>query len=283
MSKTICGIYKITNQINGKCYIGQSTNILKRWAEHRNRATSKGSEGYEGHFYRSIRKYGLNNFSFEILEECPKEDLNEKEIFYIMKYHSNQKDFGYNLTIGGDSQNPNIRKLTDDQVKEIFELLDSSNLSQSEIAERYGVTQQLISLINQGKSYFSDNKKYPIRSVSRGMKLSCQKRGIIKKEKEKTTENPYIVLLKCKQCGKTFYGGRNRKYCSSNCAHQASQVISRPSREILKEEIRKQSFLALGKKYKVTDNAIRKWCDAYQLPRKKSEIKTYSDEQWALI
>ena len=79
MSKPICGIYKITNQINGKCYIGQSVNIAKRWAEHRCKATSKGSEGFESHFYRSIRKYGLENFSFEILEECLREELNKKE------------------------------------------------------------------------------------------------------------------------------------------------------------------------------------------------------------
>ena len=43
------------------------------------------------------------------------------------------------------------------------------------------------------------------------------------------------------------------------------------------------SFTAIGKKYNVSDNAVRKWCDKYNLPRKASEIKKYSDEEWELI
>lgn len=48
----------------------------------------------------------------------------------------------------------------------------------------------------------------------------------------------------------------------------------------LKREIRSKTFVSIAREYGVTDNAIRKWCDKYQLPRKKSVIKTYSDEEW---
>jgi len=51
-----------------------------------------------------------------------------------------------------------------------------------------------------------------------------------------------------------------------------------PNRELLKHLIRTKSFLEIGRMFNVTDNAIRKWCDYYFLPRKKSEIKNYSDE-----
>lgn len=61
--RTICGIYRITNKINGKSYIGQSVNIKNRWYVHK--ATK---DDYPIH--RAIRKYGKNNFSWEILEEC---------------------------------------------------------------------------------------------------------------------------------------------------------------------------------------------------------------------
>ena len=54
-------------------------------------------------------------------------------------------------------------------------------------------------------------------------------------------------------------------------------------REDLKKLIRSMSFTSIGKKYNVSDNAIRKWCDKYNLPRKVSEIKKYSDEEWELI
>lgn len=62
-----------------------------------------------------------------------------------------------------------------------------------------------------------------------------------------------------------------------------SRLTKRPSREDLKQLIRTTSFIHIGEIYNVSDNAIRKWCDFYGLPRKKKEIKTYSDEEWALL
>ena len=61
------------------------------------------------------------------------------------------------------------------------------------------------------------------------------------------------------------------------------KVEDRPSREELKKLLRKESFIYIGHKYGVSDNAIRKWCDAYNLPRKKQEIKKYTDEEWENI
>ena len=52
------------------------------------------------------------------------------------------------------------------------------------------------------------------------------------------------------------------------------------TREELKELIRTKPFTHIAKKYQVTDNAIKKWCDKFNLPRTKKEIKTYSDEDW---
>ena len=52
------------------------------------------------------------------------------------------------------------------------------------------------------------------------------------------------------------------------------------SREELKDLIRTKSFLELGKKFGVSDNAIRMWCDAMSFPRTKKEINSYSDEEW---
>ena len=57
-------------------------------------------------------------------------------------------------------------------------------------------------------------------------------------------------------------------------------MVDRPSREQLKEEIRNNSFLALSKKYEVSDNAIRKWCKVYNLPYKKRDIDGYTEEEW---
>lgn len=97
----ISGIYKITNNINGKSYIGQSIDIKKRWREHKSASFNKNSKDYDMVIHRAIRKYGKENFSFEILEECNKEELNKKEIEWIEKYDSTNK--GYNVSLGGNN------------------------------------------------------------------------------------------------------------------------------------------------------------------------------------
>lgn len=95
------GIYKITNKINGKAYIGKSSNIEKRWQYHLNNYTS--NREYNKTLYKAFRKYGINNFSFEVLEELSDkydEQANEREQYWIKYY--NTFDFGYNMTEGGD-------------------------------------------------------------------------------------------------------------------------------------------------------------------------------------
>lgn len=96
-TSTVCGIYKITNQLNDKCYIGQSVDVAKRWAEHAK--CGLGIDTPQGNkLYAAMQHDGLWNFSWELLEECPREQLNEKEKFYIEMYMAN--DFGYNSTKG---------------------------------------------------------------------------------------------------------------------------------------------------------------------------------------
>ena len=86
--KIVCGIYKITNLITEQCYIGQSVNIQQRMKQH-----CKCGLGIEASstnkLYNSMQKDGVWNFSFELLEECPRELLNQKEAFWIDTYSSN--------------------------------------------------------------------------------------------------------------------------------------------------------------------------------------------------
>lgn len=102
------GIYKIENLINGKVYIGQSQNIKRRWFMHKtiiNTTSASLQKLWKNPLYKAFHKYGLKNFSFSVIEECSKEELNEKEIFYIKQYHSYIQDplcNGYNATPGGD-------------------------------------------------------------------------------------------------------------------------------------------------------------------------------------
>lgn len=91
------GIYKITNIKTKECYIGQAMHIKERWAEHAK--CGLGIDTPAGNkLYKAIQEFGLWNFSFEVLEECPREQLNEKEKYYIDLYSS--YDYGYNSTRG---------------------------------------------------------------------------------------------------------------------------------------------------------------------------------------
>ena len=82
----ICGIYSIENVVNHKKYIGQSINIKSRWCKHKV-DLNNGSHDND-YLQKSWNKYGENNFEFEILEECSKEELNEKERYYERKESS---------------------------------------------------------------------------------------------------------------------------------------------------------------------------------------------------
>lgn len=100
----ICGIYKVTNNLNGKAYIGQSIDIYGRWHQH---IINKNKKYLDYAFVCALRKYGEDNFTWEILEQCPQEALNEREIYYIDKYHTfadGKQGYGYNMTLGGDGQ-----------------------------------------------------------------------------------------------------------------------------------------------------------------------------------
>ena len=91
------GIYKITNIKTKECYIGQAIHIKDRWVEHVK--CGLGIDTPAGNkLYKAIQEFGLWNFSFEVLEVCPQNQLNEKEKYYIDLYSS--YDYGYNSTRG---------------------------------------------------------------------------------------------------------------------------------------------------------------------------------------
>ena len=128
-------IYKITNKINGKVYVGQTNRGLEtRWREHKSRAGCH----YTSHLYSAIDKYGIDNFIFEKIEEIAEEYLDEKERFWISYYDSNNPQKGYNLTIGGQGKrNYNIEKIRNlwDKGKSVGEIVTELNCDKSTVRE----------------------------------------------------------------------------------------------------------------------------------------------------
>lgn len=100
MIKT-CGIYKITNKVLNKSYIGKSVHIEDRWKQH---LSGRGSM----ELYLDFIKYGKENFIFEILEVCDESNLTRQEKYWINFYHTYPD--GYNLNDGGDNSKYAIAK-----------------------------------------------------------------------------------------------------------------------------------------------------------------------------
>ena len=151
-----CGIYKITNKINNKIYIGQSVNIEQRFYTHCSDALNKADNNY---FHNAIRKYGKENFYIEIIEECPEEELNDREIYWINKYNSTDTSIGYNSTLGGEGN----RKFS---FKEMQKMWDEGK-STKEISEILNCSRETIAMNLKGYKDFSQRESY-----IRGMKYT---------------------------------------------------------------------------------------------------------------
>lgn len=241
------GIYKITNKINGKCYIGQSIHIERRWSEHC--FPSKTSQ-----ISLAIQEFGKNNFNFEIIEECKINQLDEREQYWIHFYNSLIPN-GYNVMEYVDGNSTHFRFHKEEDIKNIIFDILNTELSFSEIANKYNINVSNISRINRGETHTQENLNYPLR-----------------KEKSKHC---------CKKCGKelkSYYA----TYCRE-CYKENSRQEMIITKEELKDLIRTLPFTTIGKQYGVSDNAVRKWCIKYNLPKTKKEIKAYSDKEWNLL
>lgn len=257
------GIYKITNLINGKCYIGQSTNIKRRWNNHKSDSVNIKSPHYNYHLYRAFRKYGIENFSFEIIEECCVKDLDEKEQYYIDEYDS--INMGYNQVLvnqKGVSITPKIFS------KIIEELQNNQHDSTEQIGKKFNLSGRHIRMINNGEVWFRDDLTYPIRPPFYNVIIN------------KKSYNKQTKQYECVICHKSIWKGCT--YCRE-CNSKLQQKAKRPSRDELKQMIRTMPFLKIAKEFNVSNTSITHWCLAYNLPSKKKEIKKYSDEEWRQI
>lgn len=100
----VCGIYKITNIDNQMCYVGQSVDILNRFTQHC-RCGCGMKTPKDNKLYAAMLDCGLESFTFEVVEQCPKEELDEKEAYYIKMY--NAVNFGYNSQEGVNGKSNN--------------------------------------------------------------------------------------------------------------------------------------------------------------------------------
>lgn len=129
-SDALCGVYKITNNINGKVYIGQSINIQNRWKDHVNALNRKDSSCTL--LQRAWNKYKQENFSFEILELCSEDELDSVESKYIEFYDTINN--GYNIEPGGN-KNKHLSEETKLKIREAHLGMKASEETRKKMSE----------------------------------------------------------------------------------------------------------------------------------------------------
>ena len=303
-----CGIYKIENKINGKIYIGQSLNIEERWKDHRNIGFNSNNKNYNYPLYKAFRKYGIDNFNFSIVEECSQKELNIKEIYWI-KYYNSYCD-GYNQTMGGDGpiqyDYEEIVKLWKEGFlcKEIEEKIGccrdvvhlallNNNINQEDILSRgkesikmpvvglHGETKEPLkvfpSVYEAGSIFTNKNNQNIKKSIKEKNKAYGYYWEYLNENNMPKKEITIDEFLKYQLQTKHNSKEHNLKISL------AQRKVERPSREVLKEEIRTLPLVQVAKKYGVCPSSIGRWCDFYELPKYKREINSISDEDWKLI
>lgn len=183
-----------------------------------------------------------------MVEECEETELNEKEKYWIEQYNSVLS--GYNVDIGGNSGHS--IKIGVIQVMEITDILKNSELSMQEIADKYGVSYEMIQGINTGR-HWNRNIKYPIRKHSK-------------------------MIYRCSECGEII----TAKYdlCVA-CARKKRTI--RPSKNTLVELIKTHTLDDIAKLYSVSTRAVIKWCSKYNLPHTNKSIMEYQNNAVCVI
>lgn len=195
--KIISGIYKITNIINGKVYIGSSNNIYRRWNEHKNLLNK--NEHHSTHFQNAWNKYGKENFIFEIIEECEENILLKREQYYMDLYSSYDNYYGYNESdiagkpsmtqeqrdywakiasekLHGEGSWCNI--YSENQIIDLINDLKTGNYSYSQLSKKHNISYDIVASVAGHASwkYLTDGINFPKpkKSTRENVKLNEQ-------------------------------------------------------------------------------------------------------------
>ena len=234
----LCGVYKITNKINGKVYIGQSINIETRWKEHVN--SLRRGDSRCTLLQRALNKYEEEDFAFEVLELCSEDMLDDVEVKYISLYDS--CNCGYNIESGGNKKK-HLAEETKQKLREAHlgkKMSDEAlqKMSAARIGEKnpmYGKShseeaRKKISDTHKGKPghAISDEVKERIRQANLGKVLSNETRKKISESNiGKLPYNKNLRPVYCVELNRIFDtasdGGKELNIRSSNiigcCEH----------------------------------------------------------------
>lgn len=184
MRNKISGIYKIENKINHKVYIGQSKDLHERKLGHL--CGLRNGNHPNKHLQASVNKYGINNFSFTVIEKCDEDKLNDREVYWIAKYDSMNNLKGYNRESGGtvgkevsestkemmrnhfEGEKSRTAVISEETAKDIISRLIHGD-SIHDIAKKLGISHKIVESIRIKKTwkYLTENVDFPVKRSSK--------------------------------------------------------------------------------------------------------------------
>lgn len=246
-------IYKITNKINGKFYIGQTTlSATERFNKHWNEANCKNRPN--NYFHNALLLYGKDNFTVEVIDNASsREELNEKEDYWIKKLNARDKNIGYNLQAGGKSGEKG------EETKNKIREKKKENWKDPEFASK----------------------------CREGLQKATEA------WQEKCLENRVEIECQCchKKFKVPPYEAKTRKYCSNDCANnvnikKATAVAATTKRENIQkrnESFKKDIFnWALSNKELIENCPVNKISTTLQ-GIQKIAINNYNFSDWRMI
>ena len=153
------GIYKIENKLNGKMYVGLTNNIDRRWGEHRKNLRQ--GKHVNTHLQSAVDKYGIENFTFDIIEQCCVSDLVKRELYWIEYHNTNDNRFGYNIERKTPYPTSNAKKESTREYVKIYQIDKDNQIvkvwnSVKEVSEFYNISQEIFSKKLYGRKLDSD-------------------------------------------------------------------------------------------------------------------------------
>ena len=172
-------IYKISNTVNNKIYIGQtSRTVEKRWNLHKRTAKNPSYLSYSYPLYQAMRKYGIDNFQIEVIEETDNKNLNEREVYWISYYDSYNK--GYNMTLGGEGH----YKYEDEDFLELWNQgYNAAQITEMLHCDRHTVADRLSQLVPNYSSLQKERQTPSRYSFEKEQKIrECWDKGMSSKQ-----------------------------------------------------------------------------------------------------
>lgn len=240
-------IYKFTNKINGHCYIGQTNNLQKRYNGHKSESFNPKVSGYWLPLHCAIRKYGIDNFTYEVIEEIAdgesQDFVNERERYFIQYYHSLKDENGYNVTLGGDgcpkpplSYEEKLERsklFTGEEIKDIQQrLINDEEYDDIEKIYAPKLKRTFLVNINTGTNFYNPDFNYPLKKNAKS-KFSQKeireiknriKSGEIYSSIQKDFNIKSAGFLSMINTGKYFYSDEDTyPLCNKGCRKQDNE------------------------------------------------------------